>query len=77
MDQTVVDEIVNDIYDPQIEDPEYQTLMATCIRAWIRDAIHRGFKIGVQDFALKIETLTKQHKDPNNEVVVIKKNHYS
>ena len=37
-----ITKIVDDIYDPKIEDPEYQKFMRSCIKAWLRDAVEKG-----------------------------------
>ena len=55
-----IEEIVNDIYDPVIEDTKQQSLMRTCIRAWIRDAVGRGFDLGMKEMSLEIERFSKR-----------------
>ena len=65
-----VDEIVNKIYDPQIEDPEYQGLMASCIKAWLRDAVLRGMQLGEEELAIKLDTTIKKHMNPGSKVIV-------
>ena len=69
-----IDEIVNDIYDPKIEDPKYQTLMASCIKAWLSDAVNRGIVLGKEELALEIDRSTKTYMNPNATVVIISKN---
>ena len=68
-----IDQIVNDIYDPKIEDPEYQTLMRLCIKAWLHDAVGRGIRLGREDFALEVEKLSKKYMSPDAGVFVIGK----
>ena len=65
-----IDEIVNDIYDPTIEDPKRQGLMASCVKAWIRDAVNRGIVLGREEFAFEIETVVKKYMNPYTKVVV-------
>ena len=68
-----INKIVDDIYDPKIEDPEYQTLMRSCIRAWIRNGIERGMVLGKEEFALEIEKTSKKYMNPNEGVFVLKR----
>ncbi len=69
---TKIDDIVNDIYDPKIEDPTYQSLMALCIKAWLQDALSRGIALGREELALEMETSLKKSMNPDATIVVVK-----
>ena len=69
-----IDEIVNDIYDPKVEDPKYQTLMALCIKAWLSDAVRRGIVLGREDLALEIDCSVKKYMNPGASVFIVGKN---
>lgn len=68
-----IDEIINRIYDPKIENPEYQTLMASCIKAWLRDAVDSGIQLGREDFAIEIDKTVKKYMNPNAHIVILGK----
>ena len=64
------DDIVDDIYDPKIEKREYQALMRSVIKAWIRDAVGRGVVLGREDLALELDMTIKKAMDPGAKVIV-------
>ena len=64
-----ISEIIDDIYDPKIEDPEYQTLMRSCIKAWIRDGVERGIQLGREDCALEMCVAIKKHMNPRRKLI--------
>lgn len=68
-----IDDIVDDIYDSEIEDTEKQTLIRSCIKAWLRDAVSRGIEVGRNDLALELETTIKKNLYPESKVVVFGK----
>ena len=68
-----IDQIVNNIYDPKIEKQKYQTLMRSCIKAWLRDAVGQGIKLGEEEFALEIKKTSKKYMNPNATVILISK----
>ena len=65
--------IVDDMYDPKIEDPEYQKVMRSVIKAWIREGIREGIKIGKQELALELDIIIQKSRDPMVKAVVIKR----
>ena len=66
-----IDKIIDNIYDPKIENPEYQSLMKVCIKAWIRQGIDEGIRIGQEELALEIDRTVKKYINPNKTVVII------
>jgi trans-2-enoyl-CoA reductase len=66
-----IDEIVNDIYDPEIEKPEKQALMASCIKAWLRDAIGRGVILGKEELSEELEVTIKKNMNPRSKIWII------
>lgn len=68
-----IGDIVNDIYDPKIEDPKHQGLMASCIRAWLRDAVFRGMDLGRGDLALELDKTIKKNMNPGETVIVLRR----
>jgi len=68
-----IDDIVDAIYDPEIEKPEKQKLMRLCIKAWLRDATLKGIAVGRNDLALEIETAIKKSLYPGVAVFVVGK----
>jgi len=66
-----MDEIVNEIYDPEIEKPERQIFMRSCIKAWLHDAINKGVAIGKNDLALDIDTTIKKAMFPGSAVCIM------
>ena len=68
-----IDDIVEDIYDPEIEIPERQALIRSCIKAWLRDAINRGIELGKADLALELEVTIKKSMNPGMKVLIFGK----
>jgi len=66
-------EIIDSIYDTKIEDPKRQTLMRSCIKAWLRDAVMRGIVLGRSDLAIELETTIKKAMHPDMKVLVFGK----
>ena len=66
-----IESIISDIYDPKIEEPEYQALMGSCIRAWLRDAIARGIILGREELAVELEKTIKKSLNPGAHIVVM------
>ena len=66
-----IDQIVNDIYDPKIEDPQFQTFMRACIKSWLHDAINQGIALGRADIAIELEATIKKAMNPGASVVII------
>ena len=56
-----IDKIVNDIYDPEIEDSAKQALMPSIIKSWLRNAASQGVLLGRQEFADLVEVTIKQN----------------
>ena len=67
-----INKIVNKIYDPKIEEPEYQILMRSCIKAWIRNGVEEGIQLGRERLALELEITIKKSMAPGQKVVVFK-----
>jgi len=67
-----IEKIADEIYDPQIEDPEYQTLMASCIKAWIRNGIEQGIQLGKEELALELDVTIKKNMSPGAKVLIWK-----
>jgi len=67
-----MDKIIDDIYDTKIENPKYQTLMRSCIKAWIRDGINRGIVLGREELALELEKTIQRNLNPDSKVLVYK-----
>lgn len=67
-----IKKIVDEIYDPKMEDPRYQTLMASCIKAWIRNGIEEGIKLGREELALELDITIKKNMNPGAKVIIWK-----
>lgn len=67
-----VDEIINSIYDCKIEQKEYQTLMRSVIKAWLREAFQRGQTFGKEELALELRIKLESEMNPNEAVMVIR-----
>ena len=68
-----MDKIIDEIYDPKIEKPEYQTMMRSCIKAWLREAYQRGFQAGKEELALKLRQELEREMNPGAAVCIIEK----
>ena len=66
-----IDRIVANIYDPEIENPEKQQFLRLVIKAWIRDGIIQGMRLGREDLAFELETTIKKSLAPGAKVVII------
>lgn len=66
-----IDEIVEDVYDSTLENPERQALMRSCIKAWLRDAIRRGMVLGREELAIELEVTIKENLNPGASVAVM------
>lgn len=67
-----MDKIIDEIYDPKIEKPEYQTMMRSCIKAWIGDAYQRGVQAGKEELALKLRLELEREMNPGASIAIIK-----
>lgn len=67
-----MDKIIDEIYDPKIEKPEYQTMMRSCIKAWMRDAYEKGVQAGKESLALKLRQELEREMNPADTVCIIK-----
>ncbi len=64
-------DVINDIYDAKIEDPKYQTLMRSIIKAWLQDAYNRGYEQGQKDFLSDVEVYMKRKVFPGKTIFVV------
>lgn len=67
-----MDQIIDEIYDPKIEKPEYQSMMRSCIKAWIGEAYRRGVQAGKEELALKLRLELEREMNPGATIAVIK-----
>ena len=65
--------IVDEIYDSKIEDPEYQSLMRSVIRAWIFNGIAEGVRIGKEELALELDIVIQKARNPNVKTIAIER----
>lgn len=67
-----MDKIIDEIYDPKIEKPEYQTMMRSCIKAWIGEAYRKGIQAGKEELALELKVELEKKMHPDAAVYIIK-----
>ena len=68
-----IETIVNNIYDPVIEGKDstpYNGIIGSVVKAWLRQAVRGGIKLGRKEMGLKIEEIIQESLNPDYRVIV-------
>ena len=68
-----VDELIDNICDETIENPENQTAMRSVIKSWMRQSYQAGYNRGVDETACHIIELCEKKKNPKSQINIVYK----